>query len=83
MTKPNCYTCVHRRSVPGDAHSRCANVKAKVTAVEHGVMRGWFMWPYNFDPNWLISCNGYSENEADVVQSSDSDALMVLLNMLK
>ena len=25
MTKPNCYECVHRRSVPGDAHSSCAH----------------------------------------------------------
>jgi len=23
--KPNCYECKHRRSVPGDAHSRCAH----------------------------------------------------------
>lgn len=23
----NCYTCVHRRNVPGDAHSRCAHPK--------------------------------------------------------
>lgn len=25
MTNPNCSTCVHRRPVPGDAHSACAN----------------------------------------------------------
>ncbi len=23
--KPNCYKCIHRRNVPGDAHSRCAH----------------------------------------------------------
>lgn len=25
VSGPNCYKCVHRRSVPGDAHSACAN----------------------------------------------------------
>lgn len=28
MTKPNCYDCKFRRSVPGDAHSRCGHPKA-------------------------------------------------------
>lgn len=26
--KPNCYQCIHRRNVPGDAHSQCAHPKA-------------------------------------------------------
>jgi hypothetical protein len=25
----------------------------------HGVARGWFMWPANFDPVWLRICNGF------------------------
>lgn len=24
-----------------------------------GIRRGWFMWPANFDPNWLLECNGF------------------------
>ena len=27
MEKPNCYKCIHRRNVPGDAHSSCAHPK--------------------------------------------------------
>jgi len=23
MNKPNCHKCIHRRSIPGDAHSEC------------------------------------------------------------
>jgi hypothetical protein len=31
-----------------------------VTASEHGIKNGWFVWPLNFDPIWLESCNGYT-----------------------
>lgn len=28
MNKPNCYDCIHRRSLPGDCHSTCGHPKA-------------------------------------------------------
>lgn len=31
----------------------------KVEAAEQGIKGGWFMWPWNFDPLWLISCSGF------------------------
>ena len=31
------------------------NIKANA----HGVRRGWFAWPVNFDPIWLENCDGY------------------------
>lgn len=31
---------------------------------EHGVRSGWFNWPFNFDPTWLESCNGF-ESKSD------------------
>ena len=33
------------------------NVKANPI----GVRRGWFNWPWNYDPTWLISCDGFEE----------------------
>lgn len=27
----------------------------------HGIRSGWFNWPYNFDPVWLKSCNGFEQ----------------------
>ena len=30
MSKPDCYTCKHRRSVPGDAHSGCRHPKVHI-----------------------------------------------------
>lgn len=26
----------------------------------HGIRKGWFSWPYNFDPVWLENCNGFT-----------------------
>lgn len=85
MSKPNCYSCKHRRSIPGNCHISCKHpaiasvfghplaefvvmgggippVLAEVigvTAHEHGIRSGWFSWPFNFDPNWLVTCNGH------------------------
>lgn len=25
----------------------------------HGIAEGWFNWPWNFDPAWLVSCDGF------------------------
>ena len=55
----NCRKCIHRRSIPGDAHSRCVNEDAKVTCHPQGVKGGWANWPTNFDPIWIESCNSF------------------------
>ena len=65
MDKPNCYNCKHRRDIAGDAHSSCANPNAKVTGHSHGIKNGWFFHPWNFDPTWLVSCNGFQEKQKE------------------
>lgn len=35
-----------------------------ITANPHGVRSGWFYWPYNYDPTWLLTCNGFTAIEA-------------------
>jgi hypothetical protein len=41
------------------------NIKAadelNIKGNPHGVRMGWFLWPANFDPSWLESCNGFKE----------------------
>jgi hypothetical protein len=32
-----------------------------VKAHMHGVESGWFNFPFNFDPRWLIDCSGFTE----------------------
>ena len=63
--KPNCRKCEHRKSIPGDAHISCTNSSAKVTGHRIGVNGGWFMWPWNFDPNWLLECDRFKLEEQD------------------
>ena len=35
----------------------------KVVGDPHGIRAGWFMYPMNFDPAWLVSCEGFEEKE--------------------
>ena len=41
-----------------------ADVGLNVKGDEYGVSQGWFSWPYNFDPVWLESCDGFEEKES-------------------
>lgn len=83
MSKPNCYKCEYRGTVPGSCHSSCNHPKVKdnqltslmsgflgiqmqgleVIGSRHGRENGWFMWPMNFDPVWLESCDGFKTKE--------------------
>ena len=80
--KPDCLQCVHRRQIPGDAHSRCNNVKAVVKGSDCGIHNGWFIWPYSFDPVWLLECNGFSADPKDNLPEHDGDTLGALLAIL-
>jgi hypothetical protein len=33
--------------------------KLNITADPHGIRSGWFLWPVNFDPVWLLTCDGF------------------------
>ena len=35
--------------------------KLGIKGHEQGIRHGWFMWPANFDPTWLLECNGFKE----------------------
>lgn len=35
-----------------------------ITGHPHGIAHGWFLWPANFDPTWLQSCNGFTAKKA-------------------
>lgn len=37
------------------------NIKASQT----GINGGWFMFPLNFDPTWLMNCDGFEEVSED------------------
>lgn len=58
-----CYGCKHRRNVPGDCHSSCANPVALAIGDSYGIEKGWFFHPFNFDPVWLKYCDGYEKEK--------------------
>lgn len=44
-----------------------------LTAKEHGIKNGWFIWPINFDPVWLNSCEGFEKKEGEEVMKGPSE----------
>lgn len=78
-----CYSCVHRLTIPGNAHTRCNNHAAKVEGDDYGIRSGWFMWPLNFDPTWLKSCDGFSDKEEDRKPRQELSPLIELLSLLR
>ena len=64
----------------GDAHSECRHPNTKELfsdivskANAHGIKKGWFHWPYNYDPVWgPKACTGYSPGGADGTISSEN-----------
>jgi hypothetical protein len=82
LNKPDCYKCVHRRTLNFNAHSRCNNFGAKVEGNAHGMEKGWFMWPFNFDPTWLVSCNSFSADPKDNMPDKKADPLAEVLSLL-
>lgn len=40
-----------------------AAIKLNIRADPHGVRRGWFYWPANYDPVWLDNCDGFTPRE--------------------
>ena len=60
-----CYTCKNRREVAGNAHIQCVKPDANMTGDQHGLKKGWFMYPMLFDPTWKTKmCSNYESNIA-------------------
>lgn len=35
--------------------------KLNIKGNPHGIKKGWFNWPLNFDPVWLDACDGFAK----------------------
>ena len=63
MVMKQCYTCAHRRNVPGNCHIRCANPDDTMIGNAHGIRNGWWIYPHLFDPVWNTTiCKNYTED---------------------
>jgi hypothetical protein len=47
--------------------------RLNVVGDSHGIKKGWFLWPINFDPTWLLTCDGFEGKE--VKQNETSNAV--------
>lgn len=45
-----------------------------VTGNQHGIDHGWFYWPFNFDPRWLLSCDGFEAKCPSTENATPSSA---------
>ena len=55
-----CYSCIHRRAVPGNTHIRCVNPDHEMKGDPYGIINGWFNYPQLFDPIWKNNyCNNF------------------------
>jgi hypothetical protein len=72
--KTNCHNCVNSRSnsFVNSAHIHCSlywSVFKKYKSshpkgAEHAKENGWWDFPYDFDPLWMIEeCRGYEEKQ--------------------
>lgn len=54
-----------RTSMPAILDSENALIQDRlgITADQYGFMKGWFFWPANFDPAWLIECKGFTPKD--------------------
>lgn len=39
----------------------------------HGISSGWFNHPYNFDPTWLVNCDGYKQKPTNPADSKKGE----------
>ena len=64
-TKMNeCWKCINKREVPGDAHIACANPDPDMKGNPHGIRNGWFYYPILFDPVWKEKdCSNFEEKK--------------------
>ena len=43
----------------------CNSKELNIKANEHGIKKGWFNFPWDFDPVWLENCDGFEKKEED------------------
>ena len=57
-----CYTCSKKYNIPGECHIGCIDPDRSMTGDSHGISKGWFIYPFLFDPVWKQKlCANYNE----------------------
>jgi hypothetical protein len=57
-----CFSCRFMRRITSSSHIRCANPDLTLTGDEDAIEKGYFQYPYNFNPIWIKSiCKKFKE----------------------
>jgi len=71
-----CTKCIYKQNVPGNTHIACTRGSARAFNVnEHGVEKGWFLFPYLFDPIWAEGCYGFVSKDEKSLESMTTEEL--------
>lgn len=77
-------SCKHPKAKPKDANPMAELLSimgapvVSITGIQKleieghptGVRGGWFNWPYNFDPVWLLKCKGFTPKKKATLNPS-------------
>ena len=86
--KQSCLERGYMGRNPGTAHIRCnfdwAKAEIKAPAGHpHGIRKGWYIFPVNYDPTWMIgSCPVYTETIDPEMVVKKRDAFTELMGIL-
>lgn len=71
LTKRNeCWYCIHKQSVPGNAHIKCNNPDQEMIGDPYGIRKGWYCYPLLFDPVWkLKKCSNFERKTDGTIKN--------------
>ena len=85
----NCHNCAYKSNIPGDTHISCRFNWAKSNEKPpegnlHGIRKGWYNFPMNYDPTWMIDeCKKFSSTIDKEMYLDSFDFLSALLSFIK
>lgn len=86
----DCFKCVYHLNIPHNAHISCRynwlkqRNFAPPIASEHGIEKGWYFFPLNFDPIWQQEdCKAFSTTIDQNYFVEQFDPISILFSILK
>ncbi len=59
MEKTDCNECRFKRTIHIDSSTCCVNRAAEVKSLPGAENNGFYLWPFSYDPKYLVSCTGF------------------------
>lgn len=88
--RKQCYGCGYRQEIPGDTHISCLFDwrRGSLDGIlapggnRHGIIKGWYNFPFNYDPTWMAEECRASSKEADPAKKIAGDGLFAIIATL-